>query len=77
MADDRASAKLQLRTAPRSAGGYRPRSDCRTVLEYWLRYAISEPCDFTYCAPRRIACSLLGWHNTTCVGRSAPHPRSW
>lgn len=56
---------------------YRPRSTCRTAAEYWIRYALTEPRDFAYSAPRRIACRILGRHNATCIGRPAPHPRSW
>ncbi|MDX2838015.1 hypothetical protein PV377_03175 [Streptomyces ipomoeae] len=41
---------------------------------YWISYAVNESRDFAYCAPRRIACRLLGWHNVTCRGRR-DHPR--
>ncbi|MDX5563738.1 hypothetical protein PYK79_10785 [Streptomyces sp. ID05-04B] len=37
-------------------------------VAYWLGYAVHEPRDFVYCAPRRIACRLFGWHNVTCRG---------
>ncbi|MBK3556287.1 hypothetical protein JHN55_07005 [Streptomyces sp. MBT56] len=47
-----------------------------TGFTYWLRYLISEPREFAYVAPRRLACRL-GRHNPTCVGRRAPHPRRW
>ena len=77
MVEDQARVTPQLRTSPRSAGWYRPRNDCHTALEYWLRYALSEPRDFAYCVPRRIACRILRQHNATCAGRPAPHPRSW
>lgn len=49
----------------------------RTGLQWWLGYALHEPRDFAYAAPRRLACRLAGWHNPTCVGRPAPHPRRW
>ncbi|MEW2567649.1 hypothetical protein [Streptomyces sp. NPDC047070] len=65
-------AKLQPRITPHRPGLYR--SDA-TGLAYWLRYALGEPRDFAYCAPRRIACRLLGRHNATCRGRT-DHPRS-
>lgn len=48
----------------------------RTGLAWWIGYAIHEPSEFAYVAPRRIACHL-GRHNPTCVGRAAPHPRRW
>ncbi|NED31095.1 hypothetical protein [Streptomyces sp. SID8499] len=41
----------------------------RRGLAYWIGYAIYEPRDFAYCAPRRLVCRLLGWHNVTCRGR--------
>lgn len=53
---------------------YRGRSECRNAVAYWLRYALTEPQDFTYCVPRRFACRVLGRHNATCRGR-ADHPR--
>lgn len=56
---------------------YRPRPKCRTAVEYWLRFAIAEPAEFAYVAPRRAACRLLSWHNVTCRGRPDPHPRRW
>lgn len=68
--------QLATRTTP-SPGLHRARSDCRSALAYWLRYAFGEPRDFAYSAPRRIACHLFGRHNLTCVGRPAPHPRRW
>jgi len=48
----------------------------RQGLAYWLGYAIHEPRDFAYCAPRRLACRLLGRHNATCDGRR-DHPRNY
>lgn len=66
---------LAARQAPtRRRWKYRGRSDCRNAATYWLRYAATEPRDFAYCAPRRIACRLFGLHNVTCRGR-ADHPR--
>ena len=56
---------------------YRPRYECRSAALYWLRYALAEPCEFAYLVPRRIACHVFSWHNVTCVGRPAPHPRRW
>ena len=67
--------KLTTRTAP-PPGLYLARSDCRSALTYWLRYALGEPRDFAYSAPRRIACRLFGRHNHTCRGLRN-HPRSW
>lgn len=49
----------------------------RAAVSWWLAYARYEPRDFLYVAPRRLGCSLFGWHNPTCVGRPAPHPRRW
>ncbi|MFF9215613.1 hypothetical protein [Streptomyces viridosporus] len=49
----------------------------RTGLAWWIGYALHEPREFAYTAPRRIACRLLGRHNPTCIGRPAPHPRRW
>lgn len=49
----------------------------RTGLAWWIGYALHEPREFAYTAPRRLACRLLGWHNPTCIGRPAPHPRRW
>lgn len=49
----------------------------RTGIAWWLGYALHEPRDFAYTAPRRIACRVLRQHNPTCVGRPAPHPRRW
>ncbi|WP_435610058.1 hypothetical protein [Streptomyces sp. C10-9-1] len=54
---------------------YRARSDCRSTVTYWLRYALAEPRDLAYAAPRRLACRLLGRHNATCRGRT-DHPRT-
>ena len=54
---------------------YRYRTDCPNAVIYWLTYALSEPRDFAYCVPGRIACRLLGRHNVTCRGRS-DHPRT-
>ncbi|WP_055526023.1 hypothetical protein [Streptomyces graminilatus] len=45
-------------------------------LTWWLGYALHQPREFAYVAPRRIACRL-GQHNPTCIGRAAPHPRRW
>jgi hypothetical protein len=49
----------------------------RTGLAWWIGYALHEPREFTYTAPRRLACRLFGQHNPTCIGRPAPHPRRW
>ncbi|WP_435252045.1 hypothetical protein [Streptomyces tendae] len=49
-------------------------SHTATGAEYWLRYLVGEPREFAYAVPRRIACRLLGRHNTTCRGRR-DHPR--
>lgn len=83
MEHDDAMAKLERRVRdalhaqpPRPLRWYEY-SYTATGLEYWLRYLISEPREFTYAVPRRIACRLLGRHNDTCVGRPAPHPRRW
>jgi len=59
---------------PRRRWEYRGQNDCRNAATYWLRYALTEPWDFAYCVPRRIACRLLGRHNATCRGR-LDHPR--
>jgi hypothetical protein len=48
---------------------YRPRFECRTAFEYWMRIALADPREFAYTAPRRIACRLLRHHNVTCRGR--------
>lgn len=48
-----------------------------TGAEYWLRFLLGKSREFAYVVPRRIACRLLGRHNVTCVGRTAPHPRRW
>lgn len=66
---------LLPRTTP-PPGLYRSRSNCRTAMEYWLRYLLGEPRDFAYAVPRRLACRWLGRHNVTCRGRR-DHPRSW
>ncbi|MEU2992575.1 hypothetical protein ABZ772_19805 [Streptomyces griseoincarnatus] len=50
-------------------------SHTATGAEHWLRFLIGEPREFAYVVPRRIACRLLGRHNTTCRGRT-DHPRS-
>lgn len=42
-----------------------------------LRYILREPRDAAYSLPRRAACRLFGWHNLTCRGLPAPHPRNW
>ena len=62
------------RVSERHRWEYRGRSECRNAVTYWLRYALAEPRDFAYCAPRRIVCRLLGRHNVTCQGR-VDHPR--
>jgi len=49
----------------------------RTGPARWIGYAIHEPREFTYTAPRRLACRLFGRHNPTCIGLPAPHPRRW
>jgi hypothetical protein len=54
---------------------YRYPSDCPNAPAYWLLFALSEPREFAYVAPRRIACRLLRRHNVTCRGR-ADHPRT-
>lgn len=57
-----------------------PRRDAwmsHTGPAWWIGYALYEPREFVYVVPRRIACRLLRWHNPTCVGRPAPHPRRW
>jgi hypothetical protein len=54
---------------PRRRWEYRGRSESRNSATYWLRYALTEPRDFAYCAPRRIACRLFKHHNVTCRGR--------
>ncbi|MER5843709.1 hypothetical protein ABT099_26140 [Streptomyces prasinus] len=41
----------------------------RQGLTYWFGYAVNEPRDFAYYAPRRVGCRLFGWHNVTCDGR--------
>lgn len=56
---------------------YHYRGECSTALGYWLRFALTEPREFTYVVPRRIACRLLRRHNVTCRGLPAPHPRRW
>lgn len=53
---------------------YRFREDCGSGLTYWLWYALAEPRDFIYTAPRRVACRLFKHHNVTCRGRR-DHPR--
>ncbi|MEV1063392.1 hypothetical protein [Streptomyces sp. NPDC050263] len=77
-------AKLAARFKAEVARGRRrvltPRNSAwqaRTGLRWWLGYALHEPRDFAYAAPRRLACTLLGQHNPTCIGRRAPHPRTW
>lgn len=49
----------------------------RTGLSWWIGYALHEPREFAYSAPRRLACRAFGRHNPTCVGRPSPHPRRW
>lgn len=46
----------------------------RTGAAWWPGYALHEPRDFAFNAPRRIACRLLRRHNITCAGRP-DHPR--
>lgn len=43
-------------------------SDLRGPV-YWINYVLAEPRDAAYAIPRRIACRILGRHNTTCQGR--------
>lgn len=66
-----ARGKLRVLTPRNSAW------QTRTGLARWIGYALHEPRDFAYTAPRRIACRVFGRHNPTCVGRPAPHPRKW
>ena len=47
---------------------YRFREDCGNAFTYWLWYALSEPRDFAYTAPRRAACRLFGHHSAACRG---------
>ncbi|MGW0795178.1 hypothetical protein [Streptomyces sp. NPDC002692] len=49
----------------------------RKGFAWWLGYALHEPREFVYVAPRRVACHLFARHNPTCVGLPAPHPRRW
>ncbi|GGU62764.1 hypothetical protein [Streptomyces lavendofoliae] len=44
------------------------------AVTYWLRYALSEPRDFAYAAPRRLACRFFGHHSAACRGVPG-HPR--
>ncbi|MGW4731670.1 hypothetical protein ACWEQC_21310 [Streptomyces shenzhenensis] len=79
---DRAAFEDRIRHALRTQPPrvITPRRDAwmaRTGLAWWIGYALHEPRDFAYAAPRRIACRLLGRHNPTCVGRAEPHPRRW
>lgn len=79
---DRAAAVDRIRHALRTQEPrvITPRRDAwmsRTGLAWWLGYAVYEPREFAYSAPRRLACRLFGRHNPTCVGRTAPHPRTW
>lgn len=41
----------------------------RNTVKYWVLYALAEPRDFAYYAPRRLACRLFSRHNVTCRGR--------
>ncbi|MEV7712302.1 hypothetical protein [Streptomyces sp. NPDC088270] len=79
---DRAKLVQRFTTAQqnRSPRVLTPRNSewrARTGAAWWIGYALHEPRDFAYTAPRRVACRLLGRHNPTCVGRPAPHPRKW
>lgn len=38
-------------------------------FRFWLHYAVLEPRDFAFHAPRRLACVLLGLHSSACEGR--------
>lgn len=38
-------------------------------FRYWARYAVREPRDFAFHAPRRLACIVLGLHSIVCEGR--------
>ncbi|MER7967685.1 hypothetical protein ABTX35_01480 [Streptomyces sp. NPDC096080] len=81
-AQDRAAFEARIRHALRTEAPrvITPRRDAwmrSTGLTWWLGYALHEPREFTYVAPRRVACRLLGRHNPTCIGRPAPHPRRW
>ncbi|MEU9661913.1 hypothetical protein [Streptomyces chartreusis] len=66
-----ARGKLRVLTPRNSAW------QARTGPGWWIGYALYEPRDFAYAAPRRLACRLFHWHNPTCIGRPAPHPRRW
>lgn len=79
--EDYEAARARIRRAlTQSPRVITPRRDAwmsRTGPAWWIGYTIHEPREFLYAAPRRLACRLLGWHNPTCVGRPAPHPRRW
>ncbi|MFR0354155.1 hypothetical protein [Streptomyces sediminimaris] len=80
--DDRAQLEQRVRHAlrtqpPRILTSRNSAWMHRSGLCRWIGYALHEPREFVYSAPRRIACRLFGWHNPTCVGRPAPHPRRW
>jgi hypothetical protein len=47
---------------------YRLRVDCPNAATYWIWYALSEPRDFAYSVPGRIACRLFGHHGAVCRG---------
>jgi uncharacterized circularly permuted ATP-grasp superfamily protein len=66
-----ARGKLRVLT-PRNSAWH-----AHTGLARWLGHALHEPRDFAYTAPRRLACTLFGRHNPTCIGQPAPHPRTW
>jgi hypothetical protein len=53
---------------------YRFREDCRNGAIYWFWYALAEPGDFAYTAPRRLACCLFDRHSAACRG-IPDHPR--
>lgn len=79
---DRAAIESRIRHALRTQAPrvLTPRNSAwmtRRGLARWIGYALHEPREFIYTAPRRVACHLFGWHNPTCVGRPAPHPRRW
>lgn len=80
--DDRAAARARLRRTVeqgrvRVLPPRKSRWTARTGLAWWIGYALAEPREFTYVAPRRAACHLFSRHNPTCIGRGEPHPRRW
>lgn len=79
---DRAAFEDRVRHAlrtqpPRIITPHRDAWMSRTGPAWWIGYALHEPREFVYATPRRLACRLFGWHNPTCVGCPAPHPRRW